>query len=161
MKTARTVAEQIADIEAEIAAVEAAGPSLASRLAVVEADLMTALRHFQQHGFIEYGRTPDERRHYQQIALRGALMTAAGDAILASERARVERGGRGGLDAAEKRERLDGLRSRLRPLLAKREQVWRSEELAGRPADRRDFAPEFYLAHDHDLAAIAAEEVLI
>jgi len=158
MKTApppADIAARISEITNEIARIEGAGPSLSERLAAAESELARAEAHFRKFGFNTVGSVPSERAHYRELGNRGALMVAAGEAIRAAERQRVEAAYRASgaveFDAA----RLEELRASLRPLLALREQGWRAEEAAGRGADRSQFDPEFFLMGDADLLAIA------
>jgi hypothetical protein len=154
--SAAEIGRRIAEIAGEISALERSGPSLAERLAGAEAELAQARGHFERFGFATVGVVPAERFRNFQRSVIGALMTIDGGKITASERARIEASGGLGISETEKGERLAALRSELRPLLAQREAAWRSEETAGRTADRSQFDPEMYLASDADLALVAA-----
>ncbi len=156
------IAERISAVEYEIRALENSGPPLTERLAAAEAELAQCEAHFRRHGFTPVGALPSERAHYGAMALRGALMVAAADAILATERERIKRAHREsggfGYSVEEKAERLAELRAALRPLYAVREAGWRAAERDGRPVDRSaGLDPETFLASDHDLAALAAD----
>jgi hypothetical protein len=143
---------------AEIAAIEAAGPSLATNLVNAEAELVRAHQHYRRYGFVLTGRTPSEREHYQQLSIRGALMEIGGDKLLAAEKSRIESNPAfHGIDGPEKRERVRALQAALQPLYAMQEMAWRKTEAGGQAVDRgASFSPPHYLASDADLA-IAAE----
>jgi hypothetical protein len=143
---------RISAVEHEIAAIEHGGPPLAEVLVNSERELLRARDHFVKHGFAPVGAAPSERAHYNSLAMRGALMLIGGEAILASERQRLEALGGVSYDP----ERLRRLRVELRRLEAVRELDWRQREERGEVIDRSGrFSPEAFLSTADDLQHLA------
>ena len=153
---AADIGSRIAEISAEIAALESAGPPLAARIEAAEAELAAARAFFARFGFGVVGVMPAERARNFRRSVIGALVAIGADQIAANERQRVEAAHRAGGGIEFNAEQIAELRASLRPLLAQRETLWRAEEQAGRGVDRSQFDPECFLASDSDLALVAS-----
>ena len=85
---------EIARLQAEIASVERAPPTVAERFADVEAELRDAERLYRTRGLKVSAAHPDQTAFLQRQALLGACMVVGADQLLRAERQRIEAAGR-------------------------------------------------------------------
>lgn len=136
--SAATVAKidaEIAKLQAEAQAIEAAPPMISERLAVIEGELAEAETIFRTHGLNPSFGHPAQTDHMRRLALVGMTMVANGPKVLQAERERIERQGEG-LSNADKRRRLDQLAAAVLRLAAQREVALRpleGDEFFARP----------------------------
>jgi hypothetical protein len=126
MSPIETFDAEIALLQAEIATVERAPPSIAERFAAAEAELRADEALYRAHGLKVGAGHPGETAHLRQRARIGLCMVVGADKILKVERERIEQQGEG-LSPSDKQRRLDQLRDQILKVAARRELLVRDE----------------------------------
>lgn len=157
-----SLADQLAQIEAEITRTEVAGLPLADRLTQAEDELERCEQHYRMYGFGGWGIRPEEIAYYRFIATQGALMVIGRDALLEAEQQRIirqfEAAGSFGLSPAEKIERLSQPQLRQHCFLAQHELQLRGQEKDGDLIADAKRGGEMFLMSDADLQTIIEQK---